>query len=408
MQDPNQTTTQLSIVIQNNNDSLEKCSRMQSRLKALADTVKISEEDLDFIYDYIKHIYKDNNHKIDRKIFDSLLSNLSRFKYTFPQIYLISAHYSNLCFIQTKNESFRWIAFICFKHYELTKAELLDDLTRNFYVNLQQWFEQTQRISHAKLDDRPSLFKDKNYGTSRSTMKNFAQYSGLLILPNDILIIIMSILPLKDLSALCKAHTRFYQLFHNIRLWDKLEHISFMTEQDYLYYCGKNSNFYRYNSRQRIRDFCAKLLPYTKVEFTLHDRPSMEKLVRYKFLTICLLSAICSLGYGIYSIYPSWTDKDKSILSKIGDTLFMLMLASICACLLGGFIGSISFGLTICTDLIFRKLKAMPHDLQINDRNNRFEKFRITQLQCINDAKDDIEAQVTPLDNPYKSIGNTI
>lgn len=407
MQDPNQISTQLSSVIQND-DNLEKLKSMQEKINALATTFDFSEEDIDYIYDYIKHTYNDTNYNINNKLFDNLMKKINRFKNKFPQIYLIHAHCYNLLFIQSNSESYRWQSFLHVKNYELIKTEILDNFTRNYYDNLQQWFEQTQRGSHAKIGKHPILFKNKNYGTSTPCKQNSAQDKGLLDLPNDILLLIMSTLSLSDLSALCKSHTRFYHLFHNIQLWDNLERTSFMTDRDYLNHCEKNLKFYHYNSRQRIRDFCAKPLPYTQIDFTYNDRPCFKKFLEYKLKIIGVLCILAALGVDIYLLYPDWTDKNKTILDKMGDTLGILMLSIPGTFMLGMFILSCAFYSTLGIDFILQILRAIPHNQQTNERNTRLEKFRITSSQSINHENEDIEAQTTTAENSYKTTGATI
>ena len=98
MQAPNQISTQLSIVIQND-DNLQKLKSMQVRINALATASHFSEEDIDYIYDYIKHTYNDTNYNINNKLFYKLMNKINRFKHRFPQIYLIHAHCYNLLFI---------------------------------------------------------------------------------------------------------------------------------------------------------------------------------------------------------------------------------------------------------------------------------------------------------------------
>lgn len=407
MQAPNQISTQLSIVIQND-DNLQKLKSMQVRINALATASHFSEEDIDYIYDYIKHTYNDTNYNINNKLFDNLMNKINRFKHRFPQIYLIHAHCYNLLFIKTNSESYRWLSFLNVKNYELIKTEILDDFTRNYYSNLQQWFEQARRRSHTKIGKNPILFKNKNYGTSTPSKQNTAQDKGLLELPNDILLLIMSTLSLNDLSALCKSHTRFYHFFHNIQLWDNLERMSFMTDRDYLNHCEKNLKFYHYNSRQRIRDFCAKPLPYTQIDFTYNDRPCFKKFLEYKLKIIGVLCVLAALGVDIYLLYPDWTDKNKTILDKMGNTLGILMLSIPGTFMLGMFILSCAFYSTLGIDFILQILRAIPHNQQTNERNTRLEKFRITSSQSINHENEDIEAQTTTANNSFQTIGNTI
>lgn len=361
--------------------------------------IMLTRDGIDYLIKFLKDFYySPNNNQINLNFFDKFLSKLNTDDKDHAYLHVIKAHYFNHCFRQTDNESYLWLSFCNLQYCKhiINNVVITDDLTKDLYNYLQLWFTKKKTMSRTKLNEN-ILFQNINNRKFDSVLPIKANYLTFLSLPSDIYIIIMSILPLRDLIALCKTNKFFYKLFHNMHLWEHIEVSRMMTDEKYFKHCEANPEFYRYHARQRIRDYCAAPLPAHKFSPTLdatNDNHKVGKLLNYTSYAFTLLGLATGLGFAGYFLYGVWNDSAEPLDEKIFATILGIVIMG------GGglFFGCVASVLLYCIvagpEYIKKSMQSSQINQEIDSINHRNARFRISENRDHETEMIDLEAQV--------------
>lgn len=346
-----------------------------------------------FLIHYTKLAYLDNTYLINMKIFDKLIGSINVFNVNTNEFNLLKAYYYHNCFRQTQNEKFQWHSFLCLQYLHLKSLLLKDSHAHILYDNLLKWFQQKNIANRLNIQNNNRLFANNDYGTTIRRALPSENTNGIVKIPKEILMIIMSFLPLKDALSLCMLNKTLYRVHHDIQLWDQLELSQMMTDINYLNHCYVTPNFYLLNSQQRIRYFYAKSIPpHTFIITTNETNFCMKDLLMSLFKIIVGLGILGGLTWCSYFLYKSWSDNSISLINKIGESIVPLAIfAVIGAC--GGSIAGLVFILMIMgIEYLIKCIHSSQINARIRQRNIQNEQLQI-HLENIVHTDYDIESQ---------------
>ncbi len=348
-----------------------------------------------FLIDYTKLAYLDDAYRINMNVFDKLIDEINIFNINIDQFNLLKAYYNHNCFRQTLNDKYYWHAFLYLQRLQLNNKLTDDTLSNVFYDNLLKWFEQKNRESRLNIQNNNLLFTNKRYGTIRRGTLSSEDISGIVKIPKEIMLIIMSFLPLKDVLSICMLNKHLYRIYHDMQLWKQIELSQMMTDINYLNHCHATPNFYLYNSQQRIRHFYAQLQPLHKSRIITNEPNHYAgDLLMVFFKIIVSVGILSGLSWCSYLLYDSlWSDTSTSLLSKISGSIVPLAICAAIGACGGGVAGLMVMLLIIGAECLIKGIQSSQINAEIIQKNIQNEQLR-HHLENIVNADNDIESQL--------------